>query len=69
MKKLKSVENGNSEKIKAAGEELFRLAKNLKEKYKRTSPATKKKIIAGLIGGSALIATAIGMKKRKKNED
>ncbi|OGF26097.1 hypothetical protein A2303_04835 [Candidatus Falkowbacteria bacterium RIFOXYB2_FULL_47_14] len=69
MKKPKSVENGNNEKFKAAGEELFRLAINLKEKYKKTSPATRKKIIAGVIGGSALIATAIGMKKMKRSDD
>ena len=56
------------EEIHKLGDELMDLAKNAKAKYQKADPKTKKKIIAGVAGATALIAGVIGLKKATKKK-
>ena len=55
-----------SHDIHKLGDELSGLIKKAKDKYDNADDKTKKAVIAGIAGATALIAGAISYKKHKK---
>lgn len=51
------------EEISKLSADLKKLAKSAQEKYEKADPRTKRKIINGIAGASAIIAGVIGVKK------
>lgn len=57
-----------TKEINKGVDEVCELAGNVKKKYDSMSPATKKKIGAGIIGAAVVTAGIIGAKKMMKKK-
>jgi hypothetical protein len=56
------------DEIRDMSAELVKFVDMAKDKYEKTDKRTKQKVLAGIIGATALIAGAIGAKKIMKKK-
>jgi hypothetical protein len=64
----KTKQSKSKEMAHKAIDEMHDLMKKAKEKFESADEKTRKKIITGVVGATALIAGVIGLKKSRKKK-